>query len=146
MHARVRLEKARDRQGVLVVPRHAQRKRPDPAHHEPRVERREHAALGAQVIPRARHGDVVSCDDARDDVRVSREVLGRRVKHRVRAERDGPGVERAREGVVHHHPRVVLAGDGADERDVDAVERGVAGRLEHDEPGLGQHRVFVVLR
>ena len=105
---RVRLQKLRHGEAVLVVPLHPERQRLGAAQHQPRVERAEDRALG--VLHELQPLDVVvprRDDDAADAVAVAVEILRRAVHDQVGAEFDRPLDVRAGERVVDDEPQVV---------------------------------------
>ena len=105
---RVRLEQRLDeRLGVVAVPLHAHRERPDAAQHEPRVERARRSRPSSSGACRAAAAIVVVARDRRaaDDVAVPAQVLGRRVHDDVGPSASGCWRYGRREGVVDHEER-----------------------------------------
>src|SRR5713101_7953202 len=106
LDARMALEKARDRMGVLTVLAHPNSKRLDAAQNEPAVQRAGNRAEGLlQEQQSLRDRRIARRGEAADDVRVSTEVLGRRVDDDVGAELERSLQVRRRKGVVHDEDR-----------------------------------------
>lgn len=86
---------------------------------------------------------VAADDDAHEHVGVAADVLGDAVQHEIGAELKRTLQVRSHEGVVHDQKSVVLLRDLSDGADVGDLERGVRGRLDPDETGLGGEGLLV---
>ena len=138
------------RRRVQAVAVHAHRQGLDAPQGEEAVERAGHAAR--RVLEEGQAGGqgvVVDHDRAAHHVGVPAQVLGRRVHHRVGAQRDRPLQVRRGERVVHDEQGACVAGQAGQRGDVRDAEQRVGRRLDPDHPGLapgqrGPHRGRVV--
>ena len=134
-HPRVLVQVAGDGMGVLAVLAHPDGKGLQPAQHQPAVERPRHRAERLLQEEQALgDGRVVRSREAADQVRVTAEVLGRRVDDDVGAELERLLQVRRGEGVVDHDHRAGCVRRLGHGPDVDDVQHRVGRRLEPEDP------------
>ena len=128
-------EKARQRMSALTMLAHAHSERLDSPQHEPAVHR---ARDGSQGLLEEQKPlcdrRIVRRGETADDVRVSTEVLGRRVHHDVRAELQRPLQIGRRKGVVDDEERAGRMRCVRRLLDVDDVQQRIRRRLDPDDP------------
>ena len=130
---------------------HAQRQRLEAAQREKAVERADDAADGVLQIGQAfrqRRMARLAADNHRpaDHVRMSVQILGRRVHDDVEAELERSLDPRAGKRIVGDRDQIALAGDLRDRGQIDQLEQGIARRLDPDHPGIGADRRAQPLR
>ena len=132
-HLGVVLEVHGERQRVLALPRDAQVKGLEAAQHQERRVWIEDPAQDLQQVAHALHPRAAAQEGAAHDVAVAAQGLGEAVHDDVRPQPQRALEEGRGEGVVHHDGqagRMCLARNGLD---VDDLDRGVRGALEHDQ-------------
>mmetsp|Transcript_8571 Transcript_8571/g.35718 ORF Transcript_8571/g.35718 Transcript_8571/m.35718 type:complete len:220 (-) Transcript_8571:396-1055(-) len=145
LHLRVRLQEGGDCHCVGGVLAHAQVEGLDAAHGEEAVERRLHRAHAVLEAAEARMQLVrVGDEHAAEYVRVAVDVLGHRVHHEVRAQREGPLEVGREEGVVHHHQDALARRPHRRHHggNVDHLQQRVGRRLQpdHAQPRVLRHK------
>ena len=137
--ARMVLQEAGHRHGVLLVRLHADRKRGRAPHDEPGVEGRENPAVVDRRFE-AQRRDVLPASEHRAAHRVAvpADVLGERVHDVVGAQLEGTGRNGCGEGGIDRHADSGMRrGDLPDGLEVGEPHDGVGGGLQPDQPGFG---------
>ena len=81
-----------------------------------------------------------ACDNPRDEVGVSAQVLGRRMDDRIHAVLRGTDVHRRRESHVGREDGAGGPGRPAGRLDVEDAQRGVGGKFDEDDPRARRQR------
>mmetsp|Transcript_130 Transcript_130/g.441 ORF Transcript_130/g.441 Transcript_130/m.441 type:complete len:353 (+) Transcript_130:554-1612(+) len=122
LNLRMCLEKARNAQRVVILPRDANAERLHAADQHVACVRVNHATQNVVKLPNLLDVLRLAGDAPGENVVVSREVLRRGVDDEVRAKRDGAHVARRAECAVNADESAVLVAQFADPRDVDAPQ------------------------
>src|SRR5579859_6273127 len=96
------LEKFSERQGVFVVPLHAQRERSQATKHQPCVEWTQRRPQDNVSVPNRCDLLLTAHHSPGNEIGVSAEVLGGTVNRNVNAQVKGTLIEGGREGIVNH--------------------------------------------
>ena len=125
--------------GAALVRAHPELQRPQPAHQQPALERRQ---LGAEI---GQHDPVEvadqfgrACDHAGHRVAVAAQILGGRVDDEVGAVLQRPLKDRARPAIVDDRHRTFAPGDGGQPGDVLNLEHPAGRGLEVEHAGVDE--------
>jgi hypothetical protein len=135
-HPGVVLQETRDLRGVFFVLPHAQRESFYSSQREKTIERRRRSAGGIlQELEPLVERDLIEANRTADDVRMSREIFCRRMKHEIGAKLERPLENRRCECVVDQTESAVGVGNFCRRSDVADPEQRVGRRFDPDQPG-----------
>ena len=139
-HPGVVLQETRDLRGVFFVLPHAQRESFYSSQREKTIERGRRSAGGIlQELEPLVERDLIEANRTADDVRMSREIFCRRVKHEIDAKLERPLENRRCECVVDQTQGAAAMGDVRCQPDIRDSEKRVGRRFDPDKPSPPSH-------